>query len=196
VTAAAANLAFFIVGLLLGVGGTLAYGGYLLRKAQKELTKTLNEGSPVKEKTKVTDADRVEYAKYKPRLDRAAQITQEQAELMAQIDQPSKNALHSKFKNGLVAEAKRLEEEKTELLRSIVADGYDPEVVVQTPEGMRRMLLTEYLASLGYDFRNLKGTATNKEAAPQAESENGEEPAVRKVGNFFVIKGGKPDTTH
>ena len=189
----AANIAFFIVGFLLGIGGALAYGGYLLRKAQKDITNALGATAP-KDKAKVTDKEKAEYARFKPRLDRAAQITQEQAELMAQIDQPSKNALHSKFKNGLVAEAKRLEEEKTELLRSIIADGYDPEVTVQTPEGMRRMPLTEYLASLGYDFRDAKTPATDNEAAPKAEGT--EEPAVRKVGNFFVIKGGKPDTTH
>lgn len=182
-----------VISFVVGVISALVYGGYLLRKAEKEITKTAPSDP---KKAKITDNERTEYAKYKPRLDRAAQITQEQAELMAQIDRPSKNALHSKFKNGLVAEAKRLEEEKTELLRSIIADGYDPEVTVQTTEGVRQMSLTEYLASLGYDFRNARSAATNNEAAPKVETENEKEPTVRKVGNFFVIKGGKPDTTH
>lgn len=188
-----------VAGFILGLFGALVYGGYLVKKAERTARDALEKAAgtppppPSSDKRKDVAAQKEAYAKVKPRLDRAAQITQEQAELMAQIDMPSKNSLHSKFKNGLVAEAKKLEEEKTELLRSIIADGFDPEITVQVGTGLQRMHLSEYLQGQGYDVGK---PATNNEAPPTSEEKPAEEPSVRKVGNFFVIKGGKNDTSH
>lgn len=195
------NLAIGVFfGLCFGVLCSLALGSHLIRKAKEKQKQKLKEflgdepkaadSEPVKNDD--LKKEREAYAKVKPRLDRAAEITREQAELMAQIDMPSKNSLHSKFKNGLVAEARKLEEEKSELLRSIIADGFDPQITVQLEgEGLRQMKLSEYLTHQGYDVK--PATKTDSEPAP---GESKEEPSVRKVGNFFVIKGGKPETNN
>lgn len=186
----------FISGVICGVVGAIAFGSYLVKKLEaRQKVRLADAAKPAStDARKDVKAQKEAYARVKPRLDRAAQITQEQADIMNQAEQPSKNSLHSRYKNGLIAQAKLLEEEKTELLRSIIADGFDPEITVQTANGIEKMHLSEYLASQGYDLGSKP--ATNNEAPPASTEEKKAEPSIRKVGKFFVIKGGKDETNH
>ena len=110
----------FLLGALLGTVFVLAYGAYHLMNLKK-LSKELEA------KAKIT---REKIRSIKERLVRVQEITRLQLDLVGAIDQPSKNALHSRYKNGLNEEIKLLEEEKLEILKSILRDGFDPVITV------------------------------------------------------------------
>ena len=113
----------------------------------------------------------------KERLIKAQEITQQQLELRAQTDMPSKNAMHSRYKNGLIGEIKKLEEDKRTVLESILKDGYDPIItVVDESGGQKNISLSEFLGV---------SAAANTPEVP-AETQ----PQVRQAGKFTVIKGG------
>lgn len=60
-------------------------------------------------------------------------ITKMQQELMGQIQSPSKNSMHSRHKNSLGSKVKELEQEKYDILSSVVDSGYDPVIVAIDP---------------------------------------------------------------
>jgi hypothetical protein len=119
---------------------------------------------------------------YKDRLVKVQEITAKQLELSDLVSQPSKNSLHSKYKNGINQEIKTLEEEKSAILKSIIKDGFDPSVAVLNADGVKETLkLSEYMARAGIDMED--------DLDPN-------DPTVKKVGKFTVYKGGNSDTTH
>lgn len=118
------------------------------------------------------------------RMNRIKDITIEQMDLQGQASGPQKNALHGKYKNGLNAQLKILEEEKTTILKSIIADGFDPEISFMDGDGeISRIKLSEFLAQTGV-IMDPKVPAVK------------EEPKVKQVGKFTVHKGGKDDGTN
>jgi len=177
------------LGFFLGVLSVFLVGTYFLSKDAKALKEQVDDAKKKNKERK----DRYEFVK--PRLEKAAEITQRQLEIQAQVEQPSMNALHSKHKNMLIAENRKLEEEKRQILGSIIADGYDPEVTVNTPMGLTKVLLSEYLRNLGIetDPTRVQQDDTRKEGPSEPKQKR---PDIRKVGKFFVIKGGKGDKSH
>lgn len=118
------------------------------------------------------------------RLKKVKEITNEQLDLQGAISGPQKNALHGKYKNGLIGRIKELEEQKVEILKSIITDGFDPEITVIDDSGVVTALkLSEFLGQNGI-------TMPSKDSQPDAQT--------KQVGKFIVHKGGKDDsgTTH
>lgn len=115
------------------------------------------------------------------RMKRIKDITNEQMELMQAQDHPQKNSLDGRYKNGLGAEIKALEEEKTELLISIIEDGHDPEVTTVDATGeIAKMKLSKFIADSGIKIP-------------------GKQAPKPSTGKFTVVRGGKDDggnTTH
>ena len=128
------------------------------------------------------------------RLKQVKDITTEQLDLQGQISGPQKNGLHGRHKNGLVARLKELESQKTEILKSIVADGFDPEITVMDETGVvTNIKLSEFLAQNGV----VMPPVVPKPEAPKVPA--GPPPAPKQHGRFMVHKGGKDDgsgTTH
>lgn len=63
-------------------------------------------------------------------LKEATNIVRIQADISDAIQQPSKNAPHSRYKNQLLDDYKELEKKKIAIFESILSKGYDPTVTV------------------------------------------------------------------
>jgi len=143
----------------------------------------------------------------KSKLERAAKIAEQQQLMMAQIDMPSKNALHSRWKNDLIHNVKELEKDKIAILRSILTeDGFDPTIITNDETGQKRELLLSQLiknydAAPPLDDENDMLSDTNKktEQAPPKPvnvavlpgGKDDKEPVVQSVAKLTLIKGGK-----
>lgn len=162
-----------ISGLILGIAGFSMYVSYIKKKLDTEL-KTLKD-----KKDQLLKDDPIA-----ERMLKVKEITMEQLNLQAQAEAPQKNALHGRYKNGLVGQIKELEEEKTKILQSIITDGHDPEVTVVDNHGEpEKVKLSSYLTERGM-YPDMK------------VSENTEEPKTKQIGKFTVYRGGKDDGTH
>jgi hypothetical protein len=84
----------------------------------------------------------------KYRLHKAFDINDEQARMASLIVQPNKNASHSRYKNEMIGTFKAMEAEKLELLKSILKDGYDLTLVVNSDGTKRNIKLSDYVASI------------------------------------------------
>lgn len=163
-------LAIFMLGFLFGVYTTLtlitAIGQRAINKRKKELEKSTPKMESVSS-----------------RMKRVKDITSEQMDIQGATSGPQKNAMHGKYKNGLVSRLKELEEQKNEILKSIVIDGFDPEISVMDTDGtVATIKLSEFLAQNGI-------TIPPKGSQP---------PPQKPTSRFTVHKGGKDDggTTH
>lgn len=158
-------IAFFLVGmicgLILAVGIVLYLGKRVLQKKTQEVSSKLS----------ISD-----------RMKRVKEISTEQLELAMRADGPQKNSLDGKYKNSMIGRLKALEEEKNDLLRSIIADGHDPELTTMNESGVvEKMKLSEYMAYMGISM------TTNK----QPEQPKVSKPRTEQIGKFTVIRGGK-----
>lgn len=128
--------------------------------------------------------DETLYALIEPRMNRIKEIAKLQMDLQGATDGPQRNAMDGKYKNGLMAQIKQLEEEKVTILNSILNDGFDPPVNVLKEDGTTELTkLSTFLAGYSSD-------AVGKPSEPGP---------VRNVGKFVIHKGGKDDsgnTTH
>jgi hypothetical protein len=180
----------FALGFFVGVGSFLGWGIYQLhkmRKAKKALAEEVAKKSvEIDQKTN----------SIKDRLIKAARIAQTQMELRAQAEMPSKNGLHSKYKNGLMSEIGELEQEKLDILKTILDDGFNPLITVLGDTGAKEEIpLSEYVSSAQETMDIALGKKDEKPQAPAAPTLADDQP--RKVGKFFVYRGGKDDdTTH
>lgn len=156
-------LASFVLGMITGAAGIVSLTFYLGKRA---LDKKKAEVEQNTKKLSVSD-----------RMKRVKDITAEQLDLARRADGPQKNSLDGKYKNGLIREMKRLDEEKNAVLKSILADGHDPELTTMDETGVvTKMLLSEYMAHMGIKM-------DPKPVKPQVE----------QVGKFTVIRGGRDD---
>jgi hypothetical protein len=114
------------------------------------------------------------------RMRRIKEIADEQMDIASQVEMPQRNALDGKHKNQLVGRMKVLDEEKITILKSILSDGFDPELTTMDSAGViSQIKLSEYLASLGHHV--------------PTKTEQKEPPKPDKVGKFTVYRGGKDD---
>jgi len=89
------------------------------------------------------------------------ELSNEQANLIAQLSMPSKNASHARHKSKILEEIKELEKAKMEIFKSIVDDGVDPLVKVydeSSPDQTKEITMSE--AILRYES-NQKPTQTD-----------------------------------
>lgn len=107
-----------------------------------------------------------------------AVCSEQQGAYLGQINQPSKNALHSKFKNDIIRHIKDLETRKIDLFRRILKEGYDPEIPSTAPDGTAvRVKLSVAVA------QHESGDSAPPVAAP---------PTTPKSTEFAVIKSTTP----
>ena len=100
--------------------------GYGAKKNLQDVVKETNT-APTKRK--------VDVAKVTQLIKDAEGLAKQQTDLSSQAQQPSKGAAHSRWKNGLIAQMRELEDKKIEVFRKIVAEGYDPKIGVLRPSG-------------------------------------------------------------
>lgn len=186
----------FLVGSLFGVIMFIAYGTYrinqLNKKTKGELMEQLNKAAAAKQpatsQTALTEQQRISI---RERLLQAAELAQTQMAIREQLEMPSKNALHSKYKGDLVAEMHELEQHKIDLLRTILAEGFDPYISVVNESGHKEEIpLSSYVNTMVSSLSAVTGDVP----APPPSAEGADQP--RKVGKFFVYNGGKSDGTH
>lgn len=170
-----------IVGFMFGIFATVAYGLFQMRKVDRMKKEAIEQVRQVAEEMEKKAAG------WKDRMTKVTDITKAQIEMRSRLDEPSKNALHSKYKNDMVQEIKTLEEEKIAILRSILTDGHDPEVTIETAEGRKKIKLSEYFVAAGLD--------TGDSVEP-TDPEGGGDGSVRRAGKFVVYSGGNNGTTH
>lgn len=176
----------FLLGIAFGLGCFLAYGAYQVHKIQKTRDKLLGELKKKAEEAQLK-SDSI-----KERLVKASELAQAQMALRAQAEMPSKNALHSQYKNGLVAEIADLEQKKLDLLKTVLAEGFDPVITVVNDNGSKEeMALSEYVNVALADL----GQRRPSEKLPETPPTSPGEP--KRAGKFIVYTGGKNDgTTH
>lgn len=171
----------YIFGLLTGIGLCLIV---LLHYSKKviDAASDLSSSKDLTSKAKTLTVSE--------RMKRVQAITEEQLSLSRSIDGPQKNSLDGKYKNSLINKTKALNDEKDEILRSILNDGFDPELSAMDESGVvTQMKLSEYMAYMG-----IKMKPKNKPVAqtPEAKAE--------RLAKFTLHKGGKSDggnnTTH
>lgn len=171
----------FLLGMFFGAGLIMAYGAYQVHKIRK-----VKDSLIAQIKAKAAEAEQKK-GSIQARLVKAAEIAQEQANIRSQMEMPSKNALHSRYKNGLVGEIQDLEQQKLDILKSVLADGYDPMIVTQNENGTKGEIpLSAYVNEAELALADSLG-----ETLPTDPNR------PKKSGKFIVYKGGKDDgTTH
>jgi hypothetical protein len=176
------TIATYMLGVL--TGASISFG-IILALGKKALSKKEKEFSSMKEQKSIIEK----------KMKRVKEITSEQLDLQSATSGPQKNALDGKYKNGLIREIKRLEEEKSELLCSIIQAGFDPEITVIDESGaVTRIKLSEYMALQGIQMPPVAPKETKKTETSKTLT------APKQIGKFTVYKGGKDDsdsgTTH
>lgn len=167
----AALLAFYVLGILTGVVGMVILTLYL---GKRSLDKRKAEGESSSKKVESVSS----------RMKKVKELTNEQLDLYSQASGPQKNALHGRYKNGLNGRIKELEEEKSSILKSILADGFDPEITTVDQAGV---------------VTTTKLSAFMAESGITVEPKKTEPTPTKQVGKFTVHRGGKDDggnTTH
>jgi hypothetical protein len=166
-------LSYFALGFIVGTIATISLAFYFEARTLKKL----------KEETGNTKKQ----PRYLNRMKRIKDITDEQLELAQQADGPQKNGLDGKYKNNLNRQIKALDEEKNNILISILEDGHDPELTTMDSSGVvTKMKLSEYMAYMGIKM---------PPKSPPKETQS----KIERIGKFTVVKGGKDDggdTTH
>lgn len=162
--------AFFVLGMISGACGVVALTLHIgLRSAKRRKEEAENP-------KKLTVDERMK---------RVKELTQEQLLLAQQADGPQKNGLDGKYKNGINRQIKQLDEEKNNILISLIEDGHDLEITTMDSSGIvSKMKLSEYMAYMGIKMQPKKSV---------------EAPKTERIGKFTVVKGGKDDggnTTH
>lgn len=168
----------FFAGFATGVVGLTTFTLYLGTKSISKKEKAISALKKSNEELKDMNA----------RMKRVKDIASEMSALSQRIDGPQKNGLDGKFKNNIIGQIKLLDEEKNDLLKSIIRDGHDPEITTLDESGVKtQMKLSEYMAYMGIFMEP-------KESKPEVKT-----PRTEQIGKFTVIKGGKDDggnTTH
>lgn len=163
-----AALGFYLLGLITGASGVVAL--------------TIFIGKRALDRRKEEKTNRPTQASISDRMQRVKDITEEQLVLSQQADGPQKNSLDGKYKNGIIRQIKALDEEKNNILSSILSDGHDPELTTIDGQGVvSQMKLSEYMAYMGIKME------------PKTK------PKSTQIGKFTVVRGGKDDggeTTH
>lgn len=180
-------LFMYLLGFGMGFGAFVAYGAYQMNKLQKKKDGLLQE---VKKRAAELDA---KSSSIKERLAQASKLAHAQADLRAQAEMPSKNSTHSRHKNGLISEIQLMEQQKLDILRTILAEGFNPVITVVHDGGTKQEVpLSEYVAAAQV---NVDALAGKKNEAPPPVATDGGSDVPKQVGKFFVYKGGKSDGT-
>jgi hypothetical protein len=162
----------------------VAWKGNKISKSRKETLKKLQDevDALVKSLNNVQEPvsrNGITTSSVNDRLKKVRDLTEDQLAMQSQVETPQKNGLDGRSKNSLSREIKRMEEEKKEILYSILKDGFDPEVSVMTDAGIEMMPLSELMLQMGLEL-------------PPSEGDKSKS-AAQKV-KLTVHQGGKQDT--
>lgn len=114
------------------------------------------------------------------RLAKVQKLADQQLDMLATMKQPSKNALHSQYKNQLGSEIRKIEDEKLAVLKSILDDGNDPLIAIKlNSDKIEHVRLSKYL-----------NTHAKRQNSKSTSSDNNNDKEPRKIGTFTVYKGG------
>src|ERR1035437_871024 len=106
-------LLIWLLGFMSGACLVMGYGLYQIEKMKQIRAKATEEED--KKKKSVKD-----------RIAQVHELAQNQIDIIAQLEMPSKNALHSKFKSDLVGALQDIECKKLDILKTVLADGFNP----------------------------------------------------------------------
>lgn len=163
----------FIFGIIFGWSVFLAYGLHLANKVKNNKSAALTDTKAAEDISELTKKKNSIYE----RLQKAADLAQTQRDLCSQAEMPSKNAVHSKYKNGLVHEINEIEKQKMEILKSILDDGFDPTITIVNEAGKQeKIALSAYLSTYGVPL-------------------SGDDEKAKRRSKFVIYKGGKDDGT-
>ena len=129
-------------GLFLGASIMIGIYIILVKRAAKKL-KVMEQ-----EFIKKLNAAKTSETVTRKLLSEASDLAAKQNDIIQSLQQPSKNALHSRYKGQLIAEWKKLEEEKLTVLQKILDAGFDPEIAFMDPQTneMKGQKLSEFVA--------------------------------------------------
>lgn len=171
----------FAWGMVAGISILTVYMRYQVKKLRKD---NKSKEEIVDEFKKLAEKLQSKETSIKERLLQAQEIAKQQVEIKSMAEAPSKNALHSRHKNGLIGDIAELERQKLALLRSILDDGLDPTITVITSAGNREeLLLSTYVAEAELSLNEYSPVSKTPETPD----------TPRQVGKFTVHKGGKND---
>jgi hypothetical protein len=179
----------FIIGFtsaaMLTVSMVIWQGRKVLTKRKDALKKFTDEMDALMKRTLPggkNDASRT----VDERLLKVKELTDTQMSLQAQIETPQRNDLDGKYKNSLSREVAKIDEEKSELLNSIIKDGHNPSISVMGDDGVvETMLLSEFMIRLGMNV-DIKKDEVKPTTKPSVVPSKDKSP-------FTVHKGGKDD---
>lgn len=172
----------YVFSFLAGVGvGILVLPIYIRIKYRHEFNKVKRAIDAVKKANYEAPTSVTSKTQAKEGMQKLIEITDEQSKILSSLEEPSKNSLHSKYKNQLAGKMHDLQEKKVDVIRDILSTGYDPKVMVSSENGeVESINLSEYLERIISSLPNPPTTNT--------------ETKDSKRGKFYVIKGGK--TSH
>jgi len=166
-------LSYFFLGFFLGSAATTL----IIRSRLKKICE--QERALIESTLKALKLE-TENPSVRDRLRKAQELTKKQLDLFSVIDMPQKNSLDGKYKQQLNEEIRLLEEEKNELLGSILNDGFDPVITVVNEHSKNEsMKLSAYFKMRGLDPKKYLKQSTN-----------GTANTPKKVGKFTVYTGG------
>lgn len=116
----------FSVFALSFVAGVFTIGGYALHRLRKFDQARLKFSQEIAKANSAKD-----------RINKAFDICERQFAILSGLEGPQSGPLHGKHKQQMNAELKRLEEEKMTILKSVLADGYDPKLAMINDTGER-----------------------------------------------------------
>lgn len=158
----------YISGLVMGtiigfIGGVVTVLSLSFYYAKKEIKKNRSKAeSFYKELDKIKETVK-KATDVQARVNRVKEISKEQLDMQMQMELPQKNGLDGRYKNGLAKKIKSLEEEKMDILKSILNDGFDPEITTLNSESKTEtMKLSEFM---GKNPHNAAEKTTKKSKA-------------------------------
>ena len=183
-------VAGFIVGFIMGILCVWEVALYIAERTLKNKKAKVKSAEKLLDKiNKLTDGlDK--RSSVDERLTRVKEIINEQFNLQYQTEGPQKSAMDGKHKNMNIRTVKSLEDEKNEILRSIITDGYDPTVSVAGYDGkITDMKLSEFMVQSGVDMEPVEDKTKGAKPKPSPSKA----AVATKTGKFVVHRGGKND---
>lgn len=133
-------------------------------------------------------------------LDMLAELNLRQQEISAKIEEPSKNALHSKHKNLLIQAVREIEEEKFTIMMTILLLGYDPTVMYVNEKKERvEMKMSDYV-NLLYPQLAQTRSQPQRPTTLRLVPNKSDPPKTKSDFKYYMrprlrlIKGGKAET--
>lgn len=205
----------FGTGVLTGVAIFLLFALRQADKAERQNKEIANMQIEIIEKEaaklkKRFDKKRKLTERVTAQLDEASKIIETQNNLAAALQQPSKNAPHSRYKNRMAADWKALEDKKQDIFASILKSGADPVVQVYDDEikKTRDMKLSELMQAMGINPKSgpppspqqakiiLEEDPKVKELKKAAGANTTVKKKVVKGRTFYVIENKDDKTNH